>query len=70
MKKIKRPKGLIGVNGKMPIAIDDILTYLPGESGFVDTRHWVWGGDKRGLSVRGHYKNQCQHAAVLYRVQR
>ena len=28
----------------MPIAIADILPYLPDESGFVDTRHWVWGG--------------------------
>ena len=28
----------------MPIAIADILPYLPDESGFVDTRHWIWGG--------------------------
>ena len=44
MRKIHKPKGLIGVNGKMPIAIADILPYLPDESGFVDTRHWIWGG--------------------------
>ena len=44
MKKIHRPKGLIGVNGKQPIAIADILPFLPDESGFVDTRHWIWGG--------------------------
>ena len=43
MKKIHKPKGLIGINGKKPIAIADILPYLPNESGFVDTRHWVWG---------------------------
>ena len=44
MRKIKRPRGLIGVNGKMAIAIDDIIPFVPGKSGFVDTRHWVWGG--------------------------
>lgn len=44
MKKIHRPKGLIGVNGKQPIAIADILPFLPDESGFVDTRHWIWAG--------------------------
>ena len=44
MRKINKPNGLIGVNGKKPIAIADILPYLPNESGFVDTRHWVWGG--------------------------
>ena len=44
MKKINKPKGLIGINGKKPIGIGDILPYLPNESGFVDTRHWVWGG--------------------------
>ena len=44
MRKIHKPKSLIGVNGKKPIAIADILPYLPGESGFVDTRHWIWGG--------------------------
>lgn len=44
MKKILKPKGLIGVNGKKPIGIGDIIPYLPNESGFVDTRHWVWGG--------------------------
>lgn len=43
MKKIHRPKGLIGVNGKQPIAIADILPFLPDESGLVDTRHWIWG---------------------------
>ena len=43
MKKIHRPKGLIGVNGKQPIAIAGILPFLPDESGFVDTRHWIWG---------------------------
>lgn len=68
MRKIKRPRGLIGVNGKMAIAIDDIIPFVPGESGFVDTRHWVWG-DRRGFSVCSYNKNQCQHAAVLYRVQ-
>ena len=46
MKKILKPKGLKGINGKKPIAIADILPYLPDESGFVDTRHWVWGGAK------------------------
>ena len=45
MKKILRPKGLIGINGKKPIGIGDILSHLPNESGFVDTRHWVWGGE-------------------------
>lgn len=45
MKKILKPKGLIGINRKKPIGIGDILPYLPNESGFVDTRHWVWGGD-------------------------
>ena len=44
MRKIHKPKGLIGVNGKKPIAIADILPYLPGEGGFVDRRHWIWGG--------------------------
>ena len=44
MKKIHKPKGLIGINGKKPIGIADILPYLPNESGFVDTRHWIWGG--------------------------
>lgn len=44
MRKIHKPKGLIGVNGKKPIAIADILPYLSDESGFVDTRHWIWGG--------------------------
>lgn len=44
MKKILKPKGLKGINGKKPIAIADILPYMPDESGFVDTRHWVWGG--------------------------
>ena len=39
-----KPKGLIGVNGKEPIGIGDIIPYLPNESGFVDTRHWIWGG--------------------------
>ena len=39
-----KPKGMIGINGKKPIGIGDILPYLPNESGFVDTRHWVWGG--------------------------
>ena len=43
MKKIHKPKGLIGINGKKHIGIVDILPYLPNESGFVDTRHWVWG---------------------------
>ena len=37
-----KPKGLIGVNGKEPIGIGDIIPYLPNESGFVDTRDWVW----------------------------
>ena len=46
MKKIHKPKGLIGINGKKPIGIGDIIPYLPNESGFVDTRHWVWGGGK------------------------
>ena len=46
MRKINKPNGLIGVNGKKPIAIADILPYLPNKSGFIDTRHWVWGGDK------------------------
>ena len=46
MKKIHKPKGLIGINRKKPIGIGDILPYLPNESGFVDTRHWVWGGAK------------------------
>ena len=44
MKKINKPNGLIGVNGKKPITIADILPYLPNKSGFIDTRHWVWGG--------------------------
>ena len=44
MRKINKPSGLIGVNGKKPIAIADILPYLPNKSGFIDTRHWVWGG--------------------------
>ena len=44
MKKIHKPKGLIGINGKKPIGIGDIIPYLPNESGFVDTRHWIWGG--------------------------
>ena len=44
MRKINKPNGLIGVNGKKPIAIADILPYLPDKSGFIDTRHWVWGG--------------------------
>lgn len=26
--------------------IADILPFLPYESGFVDTRHWIWGGLK------------------------
>ena len=47
MRKILKPKGMIGINGKKPIGIGigigDILPYLPNESGFVDTRHWVWG---------------------------
>ena len=43
MRKINKPNGLIGVNGKKPIAIADILPYLPNKSGFIDTRHWVWG---------------------------
>ena len=44
MKKILKPKGLKGIKVKKPIAIADILPYLPDESVFVDTRHWVWGG--------------------------
>lgn len=44
MRKIHKPKTLIGINGKKPIGIADILPYLPYESGFVDTRHWIWGG--------------------------
>ena len=59
MRKIHKPKGLIGVNGKKPIAIADILPYLPGESGFVDTRHWIWGGAKRGVPVCSNNKDQC-----------
>ena len=58
MRKIHKPKGLIGVNGKMPIAIADILPYLPDERGFVDTRHWIWGA-KRGVSVCVNNKDQC-----------
>ena len=49
MRKIHKPKGLIGVNGKKPIAIADILPYLPDESGFVDTRHWIWGGQNEAF---------------------
>ena len=30
----------------MRIAIADILPFLPDESGFVDTRHWIWGSLK------------------------
>lgn len=52
MRKIHKPKGLIGVNGKKPIAIADILPYLPDESGFVDTRHWIWGGKMRSSRLR------------------
>ena len=49
MKKILKPKGLIGINRKKPIGIGDILPYLPNESGFVDTRHWVWGGQNEAF---------------------
>ena len=49
MKKIHKPKGLIGINRKKPIGIGDILPYLPNESGFVDTRHWVWGGQNEAF---------------------
>lgn len=39
--KIKRPKDLKGVNGKEPIAVADIVPYLPSEDCFFDSRHWV-----------------------------
>ena len=52
MKKIHKPKGLIGINGKKPIGIGDIIPYLPNESGFVDTRHWVWGGKMRSSHLQ------------------
>ena len=52
MRKINKPNGLIGVNGKKPIAIADILPYLPDKSGFIDTRHWVLGGVMYSKSKR------------------
>lgn len=39
--KIHKPKGLKGVNGKKPIAVPDIVPYLPKTDCFFDSRHWV-----------------------------
>jgi len=39
--KIKQPKGLKGVNGKKPIAVADIVPFLPHEDCFFDSRHWI-----------------------------
>lgn len=39
--KLKRPDGLVGRNGGEPIAVADIVPYLPMEDVFFDSRHWV-----------------------------
>lgn len=58
MRKINKPNGLIGVNGKKPIAIADILPYLPNKSGFIDTRHWVWGGGSSEILNTAIYEEE------------
>lgn len=61
MKKIHKPKGLIGINGKKPIGIVDILPYLPNESGFVDTRYWVWGGGLQPMILECYEHKTCEY---------
>lgn len=39
--KLHRPKGLRGVNGMEPIAVADIVPYLPKKDCFFDSRHWI-----------------------------
>lgn len=47
--KIKRPKGIKGVNGKKPIGVADIAPYLPAEECFFDSRHWVCQRTRGGV---------------------
>lgn len=61
MRKINKPNGLIGVNGKKPIAIADILPYLPNKSGFIDTRHWVWGGGLQPMIMESYEHETCEY---------